>query len=61
MRLRIYNRWGQLLFETTDPNVGWDGTYKGVPQEQEVYIYYLDALLETGEAVTDKGNITLIR
>lgn len=61
MRLRIYNRWGQLLFETTDPDIGWDGRYKGVPQEQEVYIYYLDALLETGEAVTDKGNITLIR
>lgn len=61
LRLRIYNRWGELIFETNDPAFGWDGTYKGQPQEQEVYVYYMDAILETGEVVQEKGNITLIR
>lgn len=36
---RIYNRWGQLLFETNDINVGWDGNYNGVPQNMETYVY----------------------
>ncbi len=36
---RIYNRWGQLLFESTDINVGWDGTYQGVPQNMETYVW----------------------
>src|SRR5207342_761602 len=36
---RIYNRWGQMLFESNDINVGWDGTFKGVPQNMETYVY----------------------
>jgi gliding motility-associated-like protein len=36
---RIYNRWGQLLFESTDINIGWDGTYQGVPQNMETYVW----------------------
>ncbi len=61
MIFKIYNRWGQLMFQTTDLSVGWDGTYKGVPQEMEVYVYTLDAVLVNGEEVSRKGNITLIR
>jgi gliding motility-associated-like protein len=53
---RIYNRWGQLLFETNDINVGWDGTYNGIIQNIETYIYqvsgynYIDdqPILKTG-------------
>jgi gliding motility-associated-like protein len=47
--LRIYNRWGQLLFETNDINKGWDGRYEGVPQNMDTYVYqvsvdtYIDA------------------
>lgn len=40
---RIFNRWGQLLFESYDIHVGWDGTYKGVPQNMETYIYQASA------------------
>jgi gliding motility-associated-like protein len=36
---RIFNRWGQLLFESSDISVGWDGTYNGVPQNIDTYIY----------------------
>lgn len=44
--LEIYNRWGELLFETTDPSMAWDGTYKGEYVQQDVYacfIHYTDA------------------
>ncbi|OYT13009.1 MAG: hypothetical protein B6I19_07330, partial [Bacteroidetes bacterium 4572_114] len=37
--LYIYNRWGQLIFETSDINRGWDGTYKNQPAAQGTYIY----------------------
>ena len=58
---RIYNRWGQLVFETTDRNKGWDGTFKGVPQEMEVYAYVVSATFITGTSQSLKGNVTLVR
>ena len=39
--MRIFNRWGDLLFESTDINKGWDGTYKGNKVEQEVYVCFI--------------------
>jgi len=53
---RIFNRWGQLLFESNDIKVGWDGYFNGVLQNMETYIYQVsvetyidkDALLKTG-------------
>jgi gliding motility-associated-like protein len=38
-RTLIYNRWGELLFESHDMNTGWDGTYNGGPVENDVYTY----------------------
>jgi len=38
---QIYNRWGQLFFESTDPNTGWDGTYKGNLVPMGTYVYRL--------------------
>lgn len=62
MEFRIYNRWGELVFESHSLDVGWDGTYKGSPQEMEVYTYTLKARFESGvETNLRKGNITLIR
>lgn len=40
-KLLIYNRWGQILFETTDINKGWDGTYNGQPCIGGVYAYQI--------------------
>lgn len=59
--LRIYNRWGELVFETTDQSSGWDGTYKGKECDPAVYDYYFEATCIDQERFFKKGNITLIR
>jgi gliding motility-associated-like protein len=59
--LMIFNRWGELLFESRDPDYGWDGTYKGKLCQQDVYIYKLAATYETGEKVVRVGDVNLIR
>lgn len=59
---RIYNRWGDVVFETDDKDQGWDGTYKGELQEQDVYIYQVVATFyATPEQKSKQGNITLFR
>lgn len=57
----IYDRWGEKVFETTDMNKGWDGTYKGRKCDPAVYVYYIDATCITKDKYIKKGNITLIR
>lgn len=61
MHLRIYNRWGEKVFETKDQQVGWDGTYKGRPADPAVFVYYLEVTCDGGDTWFEKGNITLIR
>jgi gliding motility-associated-like protein len=58
---RIYNRWGQIVFESNDPNLGWDGTWRGAPQPMDVYVYTLQAQFFDGTKTTRTGDITLIR
>jgi len=58
---RIYNRWGQKVFESNDVNIGWNGTYKGNPQPMDVYAYTVEAVFSDGTKATKKGDITLIR
>lgn len=58
---RIWNRWGQLIFESTDINQGWDGRFKGVPQPLGTYVYLIDATSSTGKKFYKQGNITLLR
>jgi gliding motility-associated-like protein len=61
MTFRIYNRLGQLMFETADARNGWDGKFKGKPQPMDAYGFTLDAELISGEKVKRSGSITLIR
>jgi gliding motility-associated-like protein len=61
LTFRIYNRWGQKVFESNDVNIGWDGTYKGNPQPMDVYAYTVEAEYFDGTKVAKKGDITLIR
>jgi gliding motility-associated-like protein len=58
---RIYNRWGELVFESTDKSVGWDGFYKGKLQEMDVYVYVVDAILFSGKNISLKGNVSLLK
>ncbi|MBW6483492.1 MAG: gliding motility-associated C-terminal domain-containing protein, partial [Vicingaceae bacterium] len=57
----IYDRWGEKVFETTDINLGWDGTYKGKPMNKAVFVYYVEATFMDGSNATKKGDVTLIR
>ena len=58
---KIFNRLGELVFHTTDQNIGWDGTFKGHDQDMGVYYYYFSGTLIDGREVEQTGNITLIR
>jgi gliding motility-associated-like protein len=59
---RIFNRWGQLIFESNDIKVGWDGNYNGVPQNMETYVYQVS--VETyipDKSLQKSSNFKLIR
>lgn len=58
---RIYNRFGELVFETDDLAEGWDGTYKSKPQAIDTYVYTVEAISYGGEVKRKKGNISLLR
>jgi gliding motility-associated-like protein len=59
--MTVFDRWGELLFETHSNTVGWDGYYKGKLCPQDVYIYKIVAKYENGQTVTKAGDIHLIR
>ncbi len=58
--LRIFNRWGELLFETNSLLQGWDGFFNQRIMPPDVYIYYLEAVCSNGQTIRKQGNITLI-
>lgn len=62
--LEIYNRWGERVFATDNPEEGWDGTYKGTPAPEGVYLYIFSYKGYDKNSLivkTLKGNITLLR
>ena len=60
--LSVYNRWGQLQFQTNAPTRGWDGTFGGIPAELGTYYWYLDIQFNgQKEATKLKGDVTLMR
>ena len=61
LELVIYDRWGEKVFETTDQNIGWDGTYKGRELNTAVFVYYLKINAINGETIKEKGNITVMK
>ena len=58
---RIFDRWGEKVFETTDITQGWDGNFKGTPQPFGVYVYEVSAVTSDGHMFTKHGNVTLIK
>lgn len=59
--LRIYNRWGELLFESNDRKTGWDGYYRGNLCKADVYVYKLRVEFSDGKILDKLGDVTLIR
>ena len=57
----VYNRYGEVVFETTDQNIGWDGMFKGKEENPGVFTWNLYYEFVNGESGTQKGNTTLIR
>ena len=57
----VYNRWGNLIFTTEDPNAGWDGSFKGVPQPVETYLWIGEGIDVNGKKVVQKGMVSLVR
>jgi len=61
--LQIFNRWGQLVFSSTDIDKAWDGTANGHPADQGTYFYQLETIpiMSKDEKISRKGDIALIR
>jgi gliding motility-associated-like protein len=63
---RIFNRWGEIVFEkggfaANDASAGWDGTFKGVKLNPDVYVYTAEILCDNQNVLILKGNVALIR
>ena len=61
MIFRVFDRWGEMVFESTNIDIGWDGTFRGVQLQPDVYDYYLDVTCVGGLNSIVKGNVTLMR
>ena len=61
IEFQLFNRWGELVFETNEINKGWNGTYQGKIVDPGVFVYQLKAICFDGQEYIGKGNITLIR
>ncbi len=57
----VFNRWGQLMFETTDPSQKWDGHFSGRPQPLETYVWIAEGTTFSGKIVRKRGQTVLIR
>lgn len=58
---RLYNRWGQLVFSTSEINKGWDGTLGGMPQSTGTFVYMVEGTDYTGKKISKRGTVELVR
>jgi gliding motility-associated-like protein len=61
MDLKIYNRWGELVFESNSPSICWDGTFRGKPMNSAVFVYKLFVRTSDGQEIEESGNVNLVR
>lgn len=59
--MQIFNRWGEMIFESANIAIGWDGDYQGKPAQQDTYIWKIKIVWVTGENFNDEGRVLLIR
>jgi gliding motility-associated-like protein len=60
LSFKVFNRWGELVFETQDQSMGWNGYYKGEKVDPAVFVYYLRTVCEGGAVYFEEGNITVL-
>lgn len=60
-RMEIYSRWGEKLYETTDVNTGWDGTYLGKMSPNSIYTYKIVITSKENKSTRYSGTFTLLR
>jgi large repetitive protein len=59
---RIFNRWGETIFFTTDKTIGWDGTHKNIKSKEDVYVWKVRVKKSINQEVIEKtGNVNLLR
>jgi gliding motility-associated-like protein len=58
---RVFDRWGEKVFETTSLNYGWDGTFRSIPVNAGVFVWTLEGFLSNGKEVKKHGSTTLVR
>jgi gliding motility-associated-like protein len=58
---RVYDRWGNLLYQSYDRDAGWDGTFNGLPSQMDVYIYIVEGKFVTQQSFIKKGTFHLVR
>ena len=58
---KVFNRQGQLIFSTTLQNKGWDGTFKGKPQDTGVFVWIVEGVDYQDKLIFQKGSVTLVR
>lgn len=61
MQFIVHDRWGNEVFRSSDPKVGWNGNVNGSPADRAVYVYQLDAVCITGQRYYTKGNVTKLK
>lgn len=61
LNFKIFNRWGQLVFESNDPSIGWDGRFKGAVQPMDAYAYSIYIEFSDGTKANKNGSVTLLR
>ena len=63
---KIFNRWGEMMFEknsfdANNPAFGWDGNFKGIQLNPDVFVYMIDIICNNKSVLTYRGNIALVR
>ncbi|MBO9659591.1 MAG: gliding motility-associated C-terminal domain-containing protein, partial [Chitinophagaceae bacterium] len=61
IEMRVFNQWGELVYQTTDVNKGWDGMFKGKAQPVGVYPYGIKVTFLDNTTVTKRGTVNLVR
>ncbi|MBT6513147.1 MAG: T9SS type B sorting domain-containing protein, partial [Crocinitomicaceae bacterium] len=58
----VFNRWGELIYNSQIPGQGWDGTFKGMPAQQDIYVWKLEVVNQMNNQKHQyKGHVTLLK